>query len=59
MLRLWRKAGGGQDPDALPPVVETRHLSPHLLRDLNLREVEDFLSLESIRDRKLPQGRLF
>ncbi|GGF32885.1 hypothetical protein GCM10011611_43820 [Aliidongia dinghuensis] len=59
MLRLWRKTADGTDQQALPPVVEVRHLSPHLLRDLNLREVEDFLSLESIRDRKLPQNRLF
>jgi hypothetical protein len=59
MLRLWRKAGGCGDPDALPPVVEVRNLSPHLQRDLNLRDVADFLSADSIRDRKLPQNRLF
>jgi hypothetical protein len=59
MLRLWRKADGRGDVDALPPVVEVRDLSLHLQRDLNLREVEDFLSAESIRYRKLPQNRLF
>lgn len=59
MLRLWRKAGGSGDTEALPPVVEVRNLSAHLQRDLNLREVDDFLSSESIRDRKLPPNRLF
>ena len=59
MLRLWRKAGGSGDTEALAPVVELRNLSAHLQRDLNLREVDDFLSTESIRDRKLPQNRLF
>jgi len=59
MLSLWRKAGGRGDAEALPPVVELRDLSPHLRRDLNLREVEDFLSADSIRYRKLPQNRLF
>lgn len=59
MLRLWRKAGGSGDMEALPPVVEVRNLSAHLQRDLNLREVDDFLSTESIRDRKLPPNRLF
>jgi hypothetical protein len=59
MLRLWRKANGRGDPEALPPVVEVKDLSPHLQRDLNLRSVEDFLSTESIRDRKLRQNRLF
>ena len=58
MLRFWRKDDGRRD-EALPPVVEVRNLSPHLQRDLNLRGVEDFLSTESIRDRKLPQNRLF
>ena len=61
MLRLWRKAGGRGEPEALPPsaVVEVRNLSAHLQRDLNLWGVDDFLSDESIRDRKLPQNRLF
>ncbi|MDB5362396.1 MAG: hypothetical protein JWO51_3693 [Rhodospirillales bacterium] len=59
MLRLWRKAGGPRDREALAPVVELRELSLHLQRDLNLREEEDFLSAESIRYRKLPQNRLF
>lgn len=59
MLRLWRKAGGSGDTETLPPVVEVRNLSAHLQRDLNLREVDDFLSTESIRDRKLPPNRLF
>ncbi|HLZ66229.1 MAG TPA: hypothetical protein VKQ29_08350 [Aliidongia sp.] len=59
MLRLWRKAGGRGDPEALPPVVEVRDLSLHLQRDLNLREIDDFLSSESIRNRKLPPNRLF
>ena len=59
MLRLWRKAGGRRDLEALAPVVEVRGLSRHLQRDLNLREVDDFLSAESIRDRKLPPNRLF
>jgi len=59
MLRLWRKAGGTGDQEALAPMVEVRDLSPHLQRDLNLREVDDFLSTESIRYRKLPQNRLF
>lgn len=59
MLRLWRKAGGHRDEDALTPAIEVRNLSRHLQRDLNLREVDDFLSTESIRYRKLPQNRLF
>jgi len=59
MLRLWRKTGGRRDQEALAPVVEVRNLSRHLQRDLNLREVDDFLSTESIRYRKLPQNRLF
>lgn len=59
MLRLWRKADGRGDEAALAPVVEVRDLSPHLQRDLNLREVDDFLSPESIRYRKLPPNRLF
>ena len=63
MLRFRRKTDGCGDQEALshalPPVVEVRHLSRHMQRDLNLREVEDFLSLESIRDRKIPQNRLF
>lgn len=59
MLCLWRKAGGRGDQDALPPVVEVRNLSLHLQRDLNLRELDDFLSDESIRYRKLPPNRLF
>ena len=59
MLRLWRKADGRRDQDALAPSVEVRNLSRHLQRDLNLREVDDFLSTESIRYRKLPQNRLF
>jgi len=59
MLRLWRKAGGPGDQETLAPAVEVRDLSPHLQRDLNLREVDDFLSTESIRYRKLPQNRLF
>ena len=36
MLRLWRKAGGSGDTEALAPVVELRNLSAHLQRDLNL-----------------------
>jgi hypothetical protein len=59
MLRLWRKAGGRRDQEALAPAMEVRNLSRHLQRDLNLREVDDFLSTESIRRRKLPQNRLF
>ncbi len=59
MLRLWRKPGGRGESDALPPLVEVRNLSAHLQRDLNLWGVDDFLSDESIRDRKLPQNRLF
>ena len=59
MLRLWRKAGGRGDQEALAPVVEVRDLSLHLQRDLNLRELDDFLSDESIRYRKLPPNRLF
>lgn len=59
MLRLWRKAGGRGDQEALPPAVDVRNLSLHLQRDLNLRELDDFLSDESIRDRKLPPNRLF
>jgi hypothetical protein len=59
MLRLWRKSGGRGDQEALAPVVEVRDLSPHLQRDLNLREVDDYLSTESIRHRKLPPNRLF
>ncbi len=59
MLRFWRKAAGRGDAEALAPVVEVGDLSLHLQRDLNLREVEDFLSTESIRYRKLPQNRLF
>jgi len=59
MLRLWRKAGGREDWQALPPVVDVSGLSLHLQRDLNLRQEEDFLSPESIRYRKLPLNRLF
>lgn len=59
MLRLWRKSGGRGESEALPPVVEIRNLSAHMQRDLNLWGVDDFLSPESIRDRKLPQNRLF
>ncbi len=59
MLRLWRKAGGHRDQHALAPAVEVRGLSRHLQRDLNLRELDDFLSTESIRNRKLPPNRLF
>ena len=59
MLRLWRKAGGRGDTEALAPVVDLRNLSVHLQRDLNLLEVDDFLSTESIRDRKLPPNRIF
>ncbi len=59
MLRLWRKPDGREAQFALPPVVDVSDLSPHLQRDLNLRGVDDFLSAESIRDRKLPPNRLF
>jgi hypothetical protein len=58
MLRLWRKAGG-RGEEALAPAVEVRNLSLHLQRDLNLQELDDFLSDESIRYRKLPPNRLF